>query len=272
MKKRIVKLLMVGLLSCMLVGCGNQQDTNNTEELTTMEYTITPTEEPTIEETTTVSTEEEFTEPTKEIETETETDAILSSETKLKTTEEPIPEPQAVYTYTDMCATMYATQMVNVRNLPSTDGEKIGSLSTNQEIAVKGYCNETEWFMFDYEGQTAFVSNTYVSTEKVEVPPCAQEATQVANVPRAGEYQEGVWHNMGDYSFYLGDWTWPNGCEGGGFHLNDGSARFCWLNYSDAQNSALNAFIRANQCNCGEVTHGGIKPLWDEATKSYYFP
>ena len=32
--------------------------------------------------------------------------------------EEPIPEPQAIYTYTDMSATMYAQQTVNVRDLP----------------------------------------------------------------------------------------------------------------------------------------------------------
>lgn len=47
MQKKIVKMLIVGLLSCMLVGCGNQQKTNNTEEPITTESTITPTEEPT---------------------------------------------------------------------------------------------------------------------------------------------------------------------------------------------------------------------------------
>ncbi len=73
------------------------------------------------------------------------------------------------YTYTEMNATMYATQTVNVRNLPSTDGEKIGSLSTNQEITVLGQCNETSWYKFELDGQTAFVSNSYLSTEKVEV-------------------------------------------------------------------------------------------------------
>ncbi len=73
------------------------------------------------------------------------------------------------YTYTEMNATMYATQTVNVRNLPSVDGEKIGSHSTNQEIIVLGQCNETSWYKFEQDGQTAFVSNSYLSTEKVEV-------------------------------------------------------------------------------------------------------
>ena len=81
----------------------------------------------------------------------------------------PVPEPQAIYTYTDLSATMYATQTVNVRNLPSTDGEKIGSLAANQEVIVTGQCNETGWYKFELDGQTAFVSNSYLSTEKVEV-------------------------------------------------------------------------------------------------------
>ena len=109
---------------------------------------------------------------------ETEETAVEASETETEpeTTEEPIPEPQAEYTYTDMNVTMYATQTVNVRNLPSTDGEKVGSLSTNQEVAVTGQCNETNWYMFEYEGHTAFVSNSYLSVEKVEVAPSVQEA------------------------------------------------------------------------------------------------
>ena len=47
MQKRIVKWLMVGILSCMLVGCGNQQETNNTEQPTTTESTTIQIEEST---------------------------------------------------------------------------------------------------------------------------------------------------------------------------------------------------------------------------------
>ena len=77
------------------------------------------------------------------------------------------------YTYTDMSATMYATQTVNVRTLPSTDGEKVGSLSTNQEVNITGQCNETSWYRFEYNGQTAYVSNNYVSDSKIEVAAAA---------------------------------------------------------------------------------------------------
>jgi len=269
MKKRVLGSLLCALLVSVYVGCDAESTSSEPTEAASVATIEESTPESIVEG---IVTTEETEAPTLEVTSEVMQEEETMEEISEEPTVEPVPEPQVVYTYTNMSATMYATQTVNVRNLPSTDGEKIGSLSTNQEVVVTGQCNETSWFMFDYNGETAFVSNKYLSSEKVEVAPPTQEATQVENVPRAGDYQEGVWHNMGDYSFYLGDWTWPSGCQGGGFHLNDGSARFCWLNYSDAQNSALNAFIRANQCNCGEVTHGGIKPLWDEATKSYYFP
>ncbi len=47
------------------------------------------------------------------------------------------------YTYNDMDSTMYAQRTVNVKSLPSTDGEKLGGLSTNDEVKVTGQCVET---------------------------------------------------------------------------------------------------------------------------------
>ena len=84
-----------------------------------------------------------------------------------ETTPEPTADPE--YTYTDMEAAMYVKQSVNVRDLPSTDGNRLGGLSTNQEIAVTGQCNETGWYRFEYNGQTAYVSNSYISDAKTEV-------------------------------------------------------------------------------------------------------
>ena len=91
------------------------------------------------------------------------------------------------YTYADMSATKYAKQTVNVRTLPSTDGDKIGSLSTNDEITITVQCNETGWYRFEYNGQTAYVFADYVSDNKVEVAP----PTVVSNEPCP--YQLGVW-------------------------------------------------------------------------------
>ena len=75
---------------------------------------------------------------------------------------------QLSYTYTDMDATKYAKSSVNVRNMPGTDGEKLGSLSFNQEVKVTGQCNETGWYRIEYSGETAYVSDSYLVDSKVE--------------------------------------------------------------------------------------------------------
>lgn len=71
------------------------------------------------------------------------------------------------YTYTEMEATMYAQQTVNVRSLPSTDGEKLGGLSANDEVKVTGQCTETNWYRIEYAGNVAYVSNNYLGADKV---------------------------------------------------------------------------------------------------------
>lgn len=90
-----------------------------------------------------------------------ETDTIADDGSKL------------AYTYTDCEAVKYAQQTVNVRSGPSTDFDKVGSLSTNQEVAVTGTCNETGWYRIVYGDGVAYVSNKYLGDSKVEVsaPP-----------------------------------------------------------------------------------------------------
>lgn len=94
------------------------------------------------------------------------------------------------YTYTDMDKTMYAQQTVNVRSLPNTDGEKLGGLSQNDEIKITGQCNETSWYRFELNGQTAYVSNKYVGESKVEVAkaeaPAQSESTATAQSSSSG--------------------------------------------------------------------------------------
>lgn len=172
MKKRLLGLLLGVMLISVCVGCGAESKTTEPTETatatTTEESTTEQTEEPT-------ATPEETVEPTPEATEEPSEETTV--ETKPETTEtaepEPTEEPEPEYTYTDMSATMFAQQTVNVRDLPDTSGNKLGSLSTNDEIAITGKCNETSWYRFEYNGSVAFVSNKYVSDNKVEVAPPA---------------------------------------------------------------------------------------------------
>ena len=111
-----------------------------------------------------------------------------------------------------MSKTLYAVQSVNVRSGPSTDYDKIGGLTTNQEITVNGVCDQTGWFRFDLNGTVAFVSNRYVSDEKVEKPAASETPSNGGNSTAgtgsvasnwADSYPKNQWIDMGEYFFYI---------------------------------------------------------------------
>lgn len=70
------------------------------------------------------------------------------------------------YTVEDMADTqMYAKSGVNVRKGPSADDEKLGTLSTAEEVTVTGLTS-TNWYRIKYDDESAFVSAEYLQNEK----------------------------------------------------------------------------------------------------------
>lgn len=65
--------------------------------------------------------------------------------------------------------TMYAKGSVNTRSGPSTDYEKLGGLTTNQEIHVTGQSKETGWYEIEINGSKQYVSDKYLSDTKMQV-------------------------------------------------------------------------------------------------------
>lgn len=97
------------------------------------------------------------------------------------------------YTYTDLSKVMYAQQSVNVRDLPSTDGNKLGALSLNQEVTVTGQCNETSWYRIEYNGAAAYVSSQYLGDSVVA---SVQQETQTQS-SQTGKYTIFYMENSG---------------------------------------------------------------------------
>ena len=227
MHKRLLTILAtITLSTALLVGCGNKQE--EIPQATTETATATTTEESTTEQAEEATvTSEETVEPTPEVKEEPSEETTTEPETEPteiaepEPTEEPTPEsePQAIYTFTDMSATMYAQQTVNVRDLPDTSGNKVGSLSTNDEITISGQCTETGWYMFEYNGSVAFVSNKYVGENKVEIQQApADNSTASTGSAPTSNYQTGVWNDMGDYYFIIPNsedeyWNYFNNCD-----------------------------------------------------------
>lgn len=149
----------------MLTACGSKETTSNKTAST--ETTSATATEATSVESTEMTTTEAAVEPT---EAPTETPAESPAPAVEPTTASV--EPTAVstgYTYSELNQTMYAKSAVNVRDLPSTDGKKIGSLKASQEITVTGKCDQTGWYRFDWNNTTGYVSDKYIVSEKPAV-------------------------------------------------------------------------------------------------------
>ena len=123
----------------------------------------------------------------------------------------------------ELTATKYATQSVNVRSGPSTDYDKIGGLTTNQEVQVTGQAS-TGWYRFTWtDGREAYVSDKYLSDSKVEKPAASETPSNGGSTANSGSaassnYETGVWHDMGDYFFYIANtsdeyWGKFNNCD-----------------------------------------------------------
>ena len=165
--KTVVAILCAAL---MLTACGSKETTSN-ETAVTETTSVESTEMASTEATVAEPTAEPAVKPTEApVESEaapTETSAE-SPAPAVEPTTAPV-ESTAVstgYTYSELSQTMYAKSAVNVRDLPSTDGKKIGSLKASQEITVTGKCDQTGWYRFDWNNTTGYVSDKYIVSEK----------------------------------------------------------------------------------------------------------
>lgn len=162
--KTVVAILCAAL---MLTACGSKETTSNE----TASTETTSAETTSVESTEITTTEETVAEPTVE-----PTEAPMESKTAPAESPAPALEPTAApvestavstgYTYSELSQTMYAKSAVNVRDLPNTDGKKIGSLKASQEITVTGKCDQTGWYRFDWNNTTGYVSDKYIVSEK----------------------------------------------------------------------------------------------------------
>lgn len=169
----------------MLTACGSKETTSNETAVT---------ETTSVESTEITTTEATVAEPTVEPTVEpTEAPTEAPTETATAPTEEPTAAPvettaaaDAGYTYSEVSQTMYAKSAVNVRDLPNTDGKKIGSLKASQEITVTGKCDQTGWYRFELNNTTGYVSDKYIVSEKPVANTVAANTTKAGNSNTAG--------------------------------------------------------------------------------------
>lgn len=158
--------------ACMLTACGNTEADAMEEIAASVTETATEPAEVLPTET---SAAEPTEAPAKTVDEGSATEPVepvaVTAEPDTKPSAEPVAASagaaaEAGYTCTEMTQTMYAKSAVNVRDLPGTDGNKIGSLKASEEITVTGKCDQTGWYRFDLNGTTAYVSDKYIVSEK----------------------------------------------------------------------------------------------------------
>lgn len=144
MKKQIRIAAVLLLISLFISGCGTADATNHESSVDTQSQTQ--------------ETGSQTTQNLEEVQTEKE-EEIVEIET-----------------------TMYAQKRVNVRSLPSTDSEKLGTLSINDEIIAIGESIDG-WQKVRYQETIAYISAEYLGIEKVEIQtPVANTSMQVDEI------------------------------------------------------------------------------------------
>lgn len=182
MKKRILKSALLMVLCLLLCSCKEgKENTGSKITESVSEEALDVAEagslEADAEETkTTVEKSEEAgektEEPVEEIEPET-----------METAAEPEVLEEIVVTLFDTAKTMYTTGEINVRKGPGTDYEVIGHLAKAQAAEVTGQA-DTGWYQITLNGENAFVSDKYMSENKIEEPQ-VQQTDSAANVQQA---------------------------------------------------------------------------------------
>ncbi len=76
-------------------------------------------------------------------------------------------EEELKSTIQELAATMFVATTVNVRGTPSYDGEKVGSLSLNDEVKVTGKTDDG-WYRIQYGDGEAYVKEGFFSDSRIE--------------------------------------------------------------------------------------------------------
>ena len=74
---------------------------------------------------------------------------------------------QSTPTFTEVNETVYATSSVNIRSSYSTSSNVVGSLDAGDSVTRTGR-GSNGWSRVSYNGQTAYISSNYLTTEKPE--------------------------------------------------------------------------------------------------------
>lgn len=188
MKNKFTKLIIALSFTLILCNCGTPAGQTSQESVSTE----TSTEESTSETFPAESTTEESTSETIPAESATEESASAQETTSQEASSQEVTSQELTseesmapeYTIAAMDQIMYAQNAVNLREGPSTDYPKGGSLTKGQEVHVIGQAS-TGWYQLENE---LFVSSSYLGDSAPApepIPEPVPEAQPLAPTPES---------------------------------------------------------------------------------------
>lgn len=79
----------------------------------------------------------------------------------------------------DMDMTVTAVSAVNVRRSPSGSGELVTSLPSGTEVHVTGNVLNTEWYECEYDGETVYICDDYLTPDFPQTMACTAQSLNV---------------------------------------------------------------------------------------------
>lgn len=217
MKKRfnILTAISACLIFSVLPGCGCGQQQEVMETVSTVEETEIESESVSFVETTAEETVPEETTMEQTESTEEQTETVIETEG---------------IEIQDMSAVMYTTANVVLRQEPSTESEKLRTVSAGEEVEVTGQTVDGLWFRVeDTEKGTGYISGEYLSSEKPVIQEPVQQETVVNepapsedNLPEApAPDNPSAWESLGEPEYTDGSEFAPT--LGDGSNLGEGT-------------------------------------------------
>ena len=102
--------------------------------------------------------------------------------------------PEVILTFSEVTEQVWATGTVNLRSGPSTDDEKVGSLSKNQSVTRTGIGtgDYSSWSRVKLsDGTEVYVASSYLTTTKPSAGNTHQGGNNTQNTTQPGSQQQG---------------------------------------------------------------------------------
>ena len=181
MKKKIIALVLCGLLVLSFCACTDSKPKKEPRQTTETVKTVEAASEVTsaVTESPQQETEEkedtETADETEDKECQTTENETTAAEPTTTPTSEPIEtqEPEVIFSDTDEL--VYATCSLNVRSGPGTSYGVVGTLSTGDSVKRTG-TGSNGWSRIEYNNTTCYASGKYLTTEKVENPSAVSDS------------------------------------------------------------------------------------------------